>query len=611
MTHASSDPSEGPQRESGESGLLFLAWTPISGRSAEIAAALGGEAYCDFDRRLTRRWLVPLRYALSAVRTVRYLARTRPTGLIVTNPPLLPGLLGYWWAKRHGVPIVLDTHPGGFGAQGDRVSERLQAPHRWLASRVDASMVTDEHWVALLESWGGRGIIVHEAPPTWTVEPAGPITGRPRILFVGTFGGDEPIDVLFAAARLVPALDLHVTGDPRRCPAALRDDVPENVTLTGFLQQDAFSAAVEDADVIVTLSTEPTSVMRAAYEAIYAGRPLVLSDWPGLRRLFPSAVRVANEPAALAQGLERAVAERDQLLAASEEARAAQLERWSSQLATLRSVLQPAPGTQLTGASGASAASTPSVEPQRIASLPLSRPTWTQVEAFVRAVLAEGEAATVCTVAPFQAYLFEHDPAYAACLDEAAMVLIDGEGIRRVVAAAGLDPGPKMTGREFTQRVWNDEMLGDLAIAVVGGLPETAERIRAQRPGWLVIDDQLPSLPTEVLVDEVSERLTAFGAELVFVALGSPKMEQWASALCAKHGAVYVSVGGAVDTAVGVRKPPPSWTTTLSVEWAWRAMQDRSLIPRLARGGSVLPQYLRRARRERHARHPLHGDRAR
>ena len=602
MTQATSDPAPEPKVNSEGSGVLFLAWTPISGRSVEIASALGGEAYCDFDSRLTRRWLVPLRYVISAVRTLRHLRRTRPAGLIVTNPPLLPGLLGYWWSHRHGIPIVLDTHPGGFGAQGDRVSERLQAPHRWLASRVDASMVTDEHWVSLLESWGGRGIIVHEAPPTWTVRPAGPIQGRPKILFVGTFGGDEPIDVLFEAARLVPDMDIDVTGDPRRCPPELRDNLPPNVTLTGFLQQDAFSSAVDGADVIVTLSTEPTSVMRAAYEAIYAGRPLLVSDWPGLRQLFPSAIHVDNEPEGLARGLERAVSSRDELLAASDEARVVQLARWESQLAALRAVLLPPHDLHRGEVPVPGAGPRRSVEPERIASLPLSRPTWDEVEAWTRATVAAGTSATLCTVAPFQAYLFEHDPDYAACLEEASVVLIDGEGIRRVVSAAGLDPGPKMTGRELAQRVWNGQMLGDLTIAVVGGMPETVERIRSQRPGWLVIDDQLPPQPTGPLVEEISARLRDGGAQLVFVALGSPKMEKWASALSSEHPAVYASVGGAVDTAVGVRKPPPSWTTTLSVEWAWRAVQDRSLIPRLARGGSVLPEYLRRARRERRAR---------
>jgi hypothetical protein len=285
------------------------------------------------------RWVVPIRYLLSTVHTIRYLKQRRPNRLIVTNPPLILCLVAFAYASRKRIPMVLDSHPGGFGAQGDRVSGRLQAIHRWLARRVVATMVTDVHWMDVLATWGARGLIVHEAPPSWNVKPASPIDGRPRVLFVGTFGGDEPIEVVFDAARQCREIDVLVTGDPRRCPPQLRANLPPNVRLTGFLQQEEFAAAVEAADVILTLSTEPTSVMRAAYEAVYACRPLVLSDWPGLRRLFPTAVAVANNADDLARGLRRAVQHRDELLALSSAAKVEQLHRWEAQLDELRSAL--------------------------------------------------------------------------------------------------------------------------------------------------------------------------------------------------------------------------------------------------------------------------------
>ena len=271
--------------------VSFLAWTPIQGRSAEIAAALGGEAHVVYHPRLVHRSLVPLRYFLSSLVTVAYLIRRRPLAVIVTNPPLLPGLISSAYCTWHKSPIVLDSHPGGFGAQGDRVSQRLQLVHRWLARRVSANMVTDEHWVKQLAEWGAKGLVIHEAPPIWSVEPARVPDHRPVVLFVGTFGGDEPIDVVFDTARSCPELDIRVTGDPRHCPPDLLERLPENVQLLGFLAVPEYAAAVQDADLVLTLSTEPTSVMRAAYEAVYVGRPLTLSDWPGLRALFPYAYR--------------------------------------------------------------------------------------------------------------------------------------------------------------------------------------------------------------------------------------------------------------------------------------------------------------------------------
>ena len=324
--------------------VSFIAWTPIQGRSAEIAQALGGEAHCVFDRRFTRRRYVPFRYFLSAIETVRYLWDRRPLAIIVTNPPLIPGYLAVAYGAITGAPVVLDTHPGGFGAQGDRVSGRLQLAHRWLARRATACMVTDAFWVDKLEAWGAKGLVFHEAPPLWSVGPARAIDGTPKVLFVGTFGGDEPVDVVFEAARLCPEIEIRVTGDPKRCAPELLVGLATNVVLTGFLGHDDYAKAVDEADIVLTLSTEPTSVMRAAYEAVSAGRPLVLSDWPGLRSLFPYALRSANEPEALASAIRRAVAEHDRLRAEAGAARALQDVRWKQQLDDLRGHLGLAPG---------------------------------------------------------------------------------------------------------------------------------------------------------------------------------------------------------------------------------------------------------------------------
>ncbi len=572
--------------------LSFLAWTPIAGRSAEIASALGGEAYCVFDRRLTRRWLVPLRYLFSAIVTARYLWTRRPRAVIATNPPLLPGYLAWLYATIARVPVVLDTHPGGFGAQGDRVSERLQGPHRWLARRVDASMVTDSHWVDRLAEWGADGLVVHEAPPLWSVGPAGVPGERPVVLFVGTFGGDEPVDVIFDAARHCPELDILVTGDLRRCPPGLLADLAPNVTLTGFLGPADYVRAIDEADVVITLSTEPTSVMRAAYEAVYAGRPLVLSDWPGLKELFPYAIPVANEPGEVARGLRAAVADHAALRVSTESALGLQQRRWHEQKEALGGKLG------LNGPRSEHPGSDLPARVVRIADLPVSLTTWEALESWARETVDAKATATVCTVAPYQAYLANHDDDYRRCLEAASVVLVDGNGIRLVLAVAGFGAPARMTGRELVERVYTGELLGGVRVAVVGGAADTLVRLARHRPDWRLFGGRYADRP-DGTVEDLAARLREAGAELVLVALGSPKMELWADALSRRHPAIYASVGGAVDTVTGVRKAPPRSVTRFGAEWAWRAGQDPSLLPRLARGMSAMPELLIRAWRER------------
>ena len=180
---------------------------------------------------------------------------------------------------------------------------------------------------------------MQEAPPLWQVPATAPAGGRRRVLYVGVFGGDEPVEAVVGAAALLPDVDVAVTRDPARCPAGLRERAPPNLHFVGYLGPEAYAAEFARAQAVVTLTTEPTSIMRSAYEAVYARRALVTSDWPALRTVFPYAHHAANEPTALAAAIEEALTDGPAVL---EEALRTQQERWSGQLAALRSALTSA-----------------------------------------------------------------------------------------------------------------------------------------------------------------------------------------------------------------------------------------------------------------------------
>ena len=344
----------------GRPAVGFVAWSQLSGREAEIAEALGGQARCVYPRRLAGRPLAPLRYAVSALATAGYLARHRPRAVIATNPPVFPGLLALAYGRLAGAPVLLDSHPSSFGAKDDRLSAWLLPVHAWLARRVTATLVTAEEWVRQVAAWGGRGEIVHEAPSGWDQSLASRASGmppralpdRPVVLFAGVFAADEPVAEVVEAARRLPGVQVHVTGDPARCPRSVRAAAPANVSFVGLLAEPEYRRALQEADLVLALTTEPTSVMRVAYEAVYAGQPLVTSDWPVLTELFPHAVHVANHAEAIAAGLAEALRRHAELSAACPAAAAAQRARWQGQLAALRDLTgtaTPAPGRPARG----------------------------------------------------------------------------------------------------------------------------------------------------------------------------------------------------------------------------------------------------------------------
>lgn len=328
--------------------LAFVAWGAVAGRSVEIAESLGGHAYVLFPPIDDRRPPPAVRYAVGSLLTLAYLVREDPGAVVTTNPPVLLGLIALAWARLRGIPFALDSHPGAFGKLGDRVSARLLPVHRYLVRHADVTLVTAESWVEIVQAWGGRGLVVHEAPGPWGSLKRSPreVRNRPRALLVSRFGRDEPVDAAVAAAALIPEIDLLVTGRLENLAPELAESASPNVSFVGFLPAARYQMLVAEADLVVALTTEPTSVMRSAYEAVYARRPLVISDWPLCRELFPFAVAVANDPASIAEGLRRAVDNLRALEDQAENARRLQAARWESQLAALVSVLGlPRPDT--------------------------------------------------------------------------------------------------------------------------------------------------------------------------------------------------------------------------------------------------------------------------
>lgn len=323
--------------------MSFIAWSSVSGRSREIAGALGGDSRCFYDFGFVDRRFIPLRYVASAVRTVLYLLVKRPRAVIASNPPIFPGLIAYLYGRLTGARIVLDSHPVSFGFDEERKVVTWTMPlHRFLIPRVEGTIVTVDSLVEMVGKQGGRATIVHEAQPRWELPAAPPLGPRPSVLFVGIFANDEPVHLVTAAAWQLPEVDFQVTGDLRKCPPELLEEPAPNLHFVGFLDQAAYLDAIAAANVVMTLTDRAEDVSRAACEAISARRPLIVSDFPAARRYFPSAIAVENTVEAVAAGVGEALERYDELLDGAEAARDRQRQRWDEQLAALEELVATA-----------------------------------------------------------------------------------------------------------------------------------------------------------------------------------------------------------------------------------------------------------------------------
>jgi glycosyltransferase involved in cell wall biosynthesis len=272
------------------------------------------------------------------VQTAAFILRRRPSGVIVQNPPVVAALVAYGATRIVGAHLVIDSHPAALTRTGPRrwLPDRV---NRWLARRVDAVMVTVTDLAERIGVHGGRGIVLHEAPPH--MEPSEPRAAeeRLRVLVVSRFAPDEPVhDVVKAAAEL-PELDFVITGERRLRPARLAEHAPPNVEFPGFLSIGDYQRALGEAHIVMALTTRKFSVSRAAYDAVWALRPLIVSGGPQMPELFPHAVVVENTAQSIAAGLRDAAARYPELARDARADLELARERWEQQLADLRSAL--------------------------------------------------------------------------------------------------------------------------------------------------------------------------------------------------------------------------------------------------------------------------------
>jgi UDP-N-acetylglucosamine--N-acetylmuramyl-(pentapeptide) pyrophosphoryl-undecaprenol N-acetylglucosamine transferase len=341
----SSSPSGSEAEAAQTHGVVALAWGAHTDRANELAEAVGGQSRSFSNLGLRSRGSAPARWVINGLRTSLHLTRRRPHVVIVQNPPIFLGLLALLYCKLANAELILDSHPTAFGRKGTRIWKLLLPVHRCIARRSAGVLVTETELLEQVRSWGATGLIVHEAPPLVALDDD---TGRSilgssneglRILFVAVFAPDEPVDEVIEAVLEISEVRLFITGRLDRAPVGLLDKASEAVTFTGFLDGSDYQRALRECDIVLALTTESTSVMRAAYEAVYAGKPLIVSDWPILRETFPYAVFTQNSASSIAEAIRNAKNHIDALNLHADDALQEQRDRWHVQRSALADLI--------------------------------------------------------------------------------------------------------------------------------------------------------------------------------------------------------------------------------------------------------------------------------
>lgn len=251
-------------------------------RNATMAAAVGAQLHelgCA-GNRLSR-------YLRLGVRTALLIARRRPDVVYYQNPSLALALLVVVLRRFifTRMKVIGDFHNAGvYPPFGRGITP-------WLVRSSDLVIVTNDNLARVIRAWGGAPVAIPDPIPTLEGGAAVAVgaPGACELLFICSWAEDEPIANVLAAARLIatrrPQVRIRITGRPR--PRMLgAAAVPDNVTLTGFLPESDFVAALRAADGVMVLTTRDDCMVCGAYEGVAAEKPLILSGNAAMRGYF-------------------------------------------------------------------------------------------------------------------------------------------------------------------------------------------------------------------------------------------------------------------------------------------------------------------------------------
>ena len=182
--------------------------------------------------------------------------------------------------------------------------------------------------------------------------------------------------------------------------------------------------------------------------------------------------------------------------------------------------------------------------------------------------LDRGERTFVITANPEFVMLARRDATVSAVARMADLVVPDGVGV--AVASAILGPAlPRVPGRLLVDALVPRLAERGTSLFLLGD----ADALRDREPELRVAGCYSGSPEHDA---DTVERVRAVSADVVLVAYGMPKQEQWIARNLAALPSVKlaIGVGGVLDQLAGVQKVAPAVVHRLGLEWLWRLARE-------------------------------------
>jgi N-acetylglucosaminyldiphosphoundecaprenol N-acetyl-beta-D-mannosaminyltransferase len=211
----------------------------------------------------------------------------------------------------------------------------------------------------------------------------------------------------------------------------------------------------------------------------------------------------------------------------------------------------------------------------------VSATTYEQATEAILAAARQRVSATVTHMSSHGLCMAATDATFRAVINDFDIAAPDGQPVRWTLKWFHKQPLPdRCYGPELMIRLCRAAATEGVSIYLYGSSADVLERLsvnlKKECPGLIIAGAESPPFrklePHEI--DAAVARINDSGAGLVFIGLGCPRQDVFATEHKQQIQAVQLCVGAAFDFHAGNKKMAPRWMQKRGLEWFYRLTQE-------------------------------------
>ena len=192
---------------------------------------------------------------------------------------------------------------------------------------------------------------------------------------------------------------------------------------------------------------------------------------------------------------------------------------------------------------------------------------------------------SVFAVNPEKNFSVPRDPNLHKVFRDADLLIPDGIGVvmaARILYRVGLSRVP---GVEMMDEICRLSANKGYRVFIYGAKEEVSAKsvavLQKKYPSLEIVGRANGFVPAEEM-PKLIEQINTSGAQVLFLALGSPRQENWFATYANQLHTVRVcqGIGGTLDTIAGTVKRAPEFWCNMNLEWLYRLMSEPKRIAR-------------------------------